>query len=163
MKQVSIKITKPRLTIDGFKVEKEDVDNMRKSRTSTHHSESTHKRRSVSRSSKGGPRVQQPSQQEQSTHSRSGKGRELRSDLEDLKQICSNENSLDEVDELNSDKNKMGSELEYKHECLLDHHHHINQRNPKHLTNMPACFINSIIPAGKSTVKSNGFNLLTGI
>jgi hypothetical protein len=64
MKQVSIKITKPRLTIDGFKVEKEDVDNMRKSRTSTHHSESTHKRRSVSRSSKGGPRVQQPSQQE---------------------------------------------------------------------------------------------------
>ena len=61
MKQVSIKITKPRLTIDGFKVEKEDVDNMRKSRTSTHHSESTHKRRSVSRSSKGGTRVQQPS------------------------------------------------------------------------------------------------------
>jgi len=126
MKQVSIKITKPRLTIDGFKVEKEDVDNMRKSRTSLHHSESTHKRRSVSRSSKGGTRVQQTSQQEQSTHSRSGKGRELHSDLEDLKQIRSNENSLDEVDELNSDKNKMGSELEYKNECLLNHHHQIN-------------------------------------
>ena len=91
MKQVSIKITKPRLTIDGFKVEKEE--NLRKSKVSR--SEST-KRRSVSRSSRGGNRIQQASQQEHSTHSRSGKGRELRSDLEDLKQLGSNENSLDE-------------------------------------------------------------------
>ena len=57
----------------------------------------------------------------------------------------------------------MGSELEYKQECLLQHNHH-NQRNPKHLQHMPACFISNIVPAGKSTVRqTNGYNLLTGL